>query len=73
MTNYLFPIWTYSYLAFLFPVFLLTDFLRHKPLIVVQGLFQITCSALLCFAPGLPAMVFLQVRWKKLINMIENR
>ncbi|XP_042342298.1 solute carrier family 19 member 3b [Plectropomus leopardus] len=63
VTNYLFPIWTYSYLAFLFPVFLLTDFLRHKPLIVVQGLFLVTNYILLCFVPGLPAMIFLQVNY----------
>uniref|UniRef100_A0A3P9KWD0 Solute carrier family 19 member 3b n=1 Tax=Oryzias latipes TaxID=8090 RepID=A0A3P9KWD0_ORYLA len=42
VTNYLFPIWTYSYLVFLLPVFLLTDFLRYKPLIIVQGLFLVT-------------------------------
>nr|XP_046244885.1 solute carrier family 19 member 3b [Scatophagus argus] len=63
VTNYLFPIWTYSYLAFLFPIFLLTDFLRYKPLIMVQGLFLVTNYILLCFAPGLPAMVFLQVNY----------
>nr|XP_040020056.1 solute carrier family 19 member 3b [Gasterosteus aculeatus aculeatus] len=63
VTNYLFPIWTYSYLAFLVPVFLLTDLLRHKPLIVVQGFFLVTNYVLLCFAPGLPAMVVLQVNY----------
>lgn len=63
VTNYLFPIWTYSYLAFLFPVFLLTDFLRYKPVIVIQGLFLVTNYILLCFVPGLPAMVFLQVNY----------
>ncbi|XP_044211096.1 solute carrier family 19 member 3b isoform X1 [Thunnus albacares] len=63
VTNYLFPIWTYSYLAFLFPVFLLTDFLRYKPLIMVQGLFLVTNYVLLCFAPGLPAMIFLQINY----------
>ncbi|CAJ1065698.1 solute carrier family 19 member 3b [Xyrichtys novacula] len=63
VTNYLFPIWTYSYLAFLFPVFLLTDFLRYKPLIVVQGFFLVTNYVLLCFAPGLPAMIFLQINY----------
>uniref|UniRef100_A0A672Z137 Thiamine transporter 2-like n=1 Tax=Sphaeramia orbicularis TaxID=375764 RepID=A0A672Z137_9TELE len=63
VTNYLFPIWTYSYLAFLFPVFLLTDFLRHKPLITVQGLFLVTNYLLLCFAPGLLAMTVLQVNY----------
>ncbi|XP_039987234.1 solute carrier family 19 member 3b [Xiphias gladius] len=63
VTNYLFPIWTYSYLAFLFPVFLLTDFLKYKPIIIVQGLFLVTNYVLLCFAPGLPAMTFLQVNY----------
>ncbi|CAG6005230.1 unnamed protein product [Menidia menidia] len=63
LTNYLFPIWTYSYLAFLFPVFILTDFLRYKPLITVQGLFLVTNYVLLCFAPGLPAMTLLQVNY----------
>ncbi|XP_077579116.1 solute carrier family 19 member 3b [Stigmatopora nigra] len=63
VTNYLYPIWTYSYLAFLFPVFLLTDFLRHKPLIVVQGLFLVSNYVLLCFVPGLIAMVFLEIHF----------
>ncbi|XP_041849951.1 solute carrier family 19 member 3b [Melanotaenia boesemani] len=63
VTNYLFPIWTYSYLAFLFPVFFLTDFLRYKPVIVVQGLCLVTNYILLCFAPGLLAMTFLQVNY----------
>ncbi|XP_061683388.1 thiamine transporter 1-like [Syngnathoides biaculeatus] len=63
VTNYLYPIWTYSYLAFLFPVFLLSDFLRHKPLIVVQGLFLVSNYVLLCFAPGLLAMVFLEIHF----------
>ncbi|XP_049581269.1 solute carrier family 19 member 3b [Syngnathus scovelli] len=63
VTNYLFPIWTYSYLAFLFPVFLLTDFLRYKPLIVLQGFFLVSNYVLLCFAPGLIAMVFLEIHY----------
>ncbi|XP_015228195.1 PREDICTED: thiamine transporter 2-like [Cyprinodon variegatus] len=63
VTNYLFPIWTYSYLAFLFPVFLLTDFLKYKPVIIVQGLFLVSNYLLLSFAPGLPAMTFLQVNF----------
>ncbi|XP_072313913.1 solute carrier family 19 member 3b [Eucyclogobius newberryi] len=63
VTTYLFPIWTYSYLSFLLPVFLLTDFLKHKPVIVVQGLFLVTNYVLLCFVPGLAAMVFLQVNY----------
>lgn len=60
VTNYLFPIWTYSYLAVLCPVFLLTDLLRYKPLIVTQGLFLVTNYILLCFATSLSALTYLQ-------------
>ncbi|XP_058607729.1 solute carrier family 19 member 3b isoform X2 [Onychostoma macrolepis] len=60
VTNYLFPIWTYSYLAVLCPVFLLTDLLRYKPLIVTQGLFLVTNYILLCFATSLIALTYLQ-------------
>ncbi|KAM6946017.1 uncharacterized protein FYW47_017084 [Aplochiton taeniatus] len=63
VTNYLFPIWTYSYLVILFPVFLLTDFLRYKPVIILQGLFLVTNYILLCFCPGLVAMTILQVNY----------
>ncbi|KAL4648507.1 Thiamine transporter 2-like [Arapaima gigas] len=63
VNNYLFPIWTYSYLALLLPVFLLTDFLRYKVIIVIQGLFLVNNYILLCFAQGLTAMTFLQVNF----------
>ncbi|XP_054650485.1 thiamine transporter 2-like [Dunckerocampus dactyliophorus] len=63
VTNYIFPIWTYSNLAFLFPVFLLTDLLRHKPLIVLQGLVLVINYVLLCFAQGVPAMIFLEINY----------
>lgn len=61
MTNYLFPIWTYSYLALLFPVFLLTDFLRYKPLIILQGIALLVNYCLLCFSNSLAGMTALQV------------
>ncbi len=60
VTNYLFPIWTYSYMAVLCPVFLLTDFLRYKPLIVTQGLFLVINYIILCFATSLIALTYLQ-------------
>lgn len=60
VTNYLFPIWTYSYLSLLCPVFLLTDLLRYKPLIVAQGLFLVTNYIILSFANSLPALTYLQ-------------
>ncbi|XP_053565826.1 thiamine transporter 2 [Bombina bombina] len=56
MTNSVFPVWTYSYLAILFPVFLLTDYLRYKPVIILQSLSYITTWILLLFARGVPAM-----------------
>lgn len=33
----IFPIWTYSYLVLLFPVFLLTDYLCYKPVLILQA------------------------------------
>uniref|UniRef100_A0A4W4FQN1 Solute carrier family 19 member 3b n=1 Tax=Electrophorus electricus TaxID=8005 RepID=A0A4W4FQN1_ELEEL len=60
VTNYLFPIWTYSYLAVLPLIFLLTDMLRYKPLVVLQGLFLVSNYLLLCFAFDLVALTYLQ-------------
>ncbi|XP_075720038.1 thiamine transporter 2 [Rhinoderma darwinii] len=56
VTNIVFPVWTYSYLVILFPVFLLTDYLRYKPVIILQGLSYIISWVLLLFARGVPAM-----------------
>ncbi|KAE8604739.1 hypothetical protein XENTR_v10014814 [Xenopus tropicalis] len=56
VTNSVFPVWTYSYLAILFPVFLLTDYLRYKPVIILQGLCYIIVWVLLLFAEGVSAM-----------------
>ncbi|KAK7893566.1 hypothetical protein WMY93_022718 [Mugilogobius chulae] len=33
----IYPIWTYSYLFLLFPVFLATDFLCYKPVLILQA------------------------------------
>ncbi|KAM4771174.1 thiamine transporter 2-like [Rhinophrynus dorsalis] len=56
VTNSVFPVWTYSYLAILLPVFLLTDYLRYKPVIILQGLSFIITWVLLLFANGVAAM-----------------
>uniref|UniRef100_A0A8C9W7A0 Solute carrier family 19 member 3 n=1 Tax=Scleropages formosus TaxID=113540 RepID=A0A8C9W7A0_SCLFO len=37
VNNQIFPVWTYSYLVVLIPVFLLTDYLRYKPVVIFQG------------------------------------
>ncbi|XP_074047321.1 thiamine transporter 2 [Macrotis lagotis] len=56
VSNHMFPVWTYSYLVLLFPVFVLTDFLRYKPMIILQGVSFLVTWLLLLFAPGLLAM-----------------
>ncbi|XP_078522628.1 thiamine transporter 2-like [Lissotriton helveticus] len=61
VTNQIFPVWTYSYLALLFPVFLLTDYLRYKPIIILQGISFITAWLILLLASGVPAMQVLEV------------
>ncbi len=35
--NKVYPIWPYSYFGLLVPVFLLTDLLRYKPVIIFEG------------------------------------
>ncbi|XP_054691413.1 thiamine transporter 2-like [Grus americana] len=56
VTNQIFPVWTYSYLALLFPVFLITDYVRYKPILLLQGVSFIVTWLLLLFAHGLVAM-----------------
>lgn len=35
--NEIYPVWTYSYLVLLFPIFLATDYLRYKPVLILQA------------------------------------
>ncbi|XP_050833767.1 thiamine transporter 2 isoform X3 [Serinus canaria] len=56
VTNQILPVWTYSYLALLFPVFLLTDYVRYKPVLLLQGISLIVTWLLLLFARGVVAM-----------------
>ncbi|XP_039383355.1 thiamine transporter 1 isoform X2 [Mauremys reevesii] len=58
--NEIYPVWTYSYLVLLFPVFLATDYLRYKPVILLQGLSLIVTWFMLLYAQGLLAIQFLE-------------
>ncbi|XP_064322938.1 thiamine transporter 1 isoform X2 [Phalacrocorax carbo] len=58
--NEIYPVWTYSYLALLFPVFLATDYLRYKPVVLLQGLSLIITWFMLLYAQGLRAFQFLE-------------
>ena len=46
------PVWPYSYFALLIPVFLLTDMLRYKPIIIFEIGAYWTTWALLIWAEG---------------------
>lgn len=61
--NEIYPWWTYSYLLWLLPVFLLTDFLRYKPMLILDGLAYIGTWALLLWAQGVPLMKLMQVTY----------
>lgn len=56
ITNEILPVWTYSYLVLLLPVFVLTDFVRYKPVIVLQGISYIITWLLLLFGQGVQVM-----------------
>ncbi|KAK2847064.1 hypothetical protein Q5P01_010063 [Channa striata] len=60
VNNQIFPVWTYSYLSVLVPVFLLTDWLRYKPVVVFQCVMLFITSAMLRWVTGVPAMQAMQ-------------
>ncbi|WAR28713.1 S19A3-like protein, partial [Mya arenaria] len=59
--NEIYPWWTYSYLLWMVPVFLLTDYFRYKPTLVGVGIAYIVTWALLLWAQGVPAMKAMQM------------
>jgi len=56
-------------------VFLFTDFLRYKPLIVFEGLAYMATWSLLLFGKGVASMQWMQVMNKKSLkeNMIFKK
>lgn len=56
----IYPIGTYSYLATLVLVFLLTDFLRYKPVIILCGLSGTVTFITIVYATSMPAFQFLE-------------
>ena len=58
--NQVYPVWTYSYMVALVFVFLLTDVLRYKPVIVFEGLAYIGTYSLLIWAYGVTMMKLMQ-------------
>lgn len=60
VVNEIYPLWTYSYLVLLFPVFLATDYLRYKPVLILQAASFIVTYAMLVKAQGVLAMQILE-------------
>uniref|UniRef100_A0A672F5V2 Thiamine transporter 1-like n=1 Tax=Salarias fasciatus TaxID=181472 RepID=A0A672F5V2_SALFA len=60
VNNEIFPVWTYSYLCVLVPVFLLTDWLRYKPVVVFQCVMLFITTALLRWTAAVAAMQVMQ-------------
>ncbi|CAM4539298.1 reduced folate transporter [Lepidochelys kempii] len=60
VTNEITPVLSYSYMAVLVPIFLLTDYLRYKPVLVLQSLSHISIWLLLLFGTGILAMQFME-------------
>ncbi|KAK7144504.1 hypothetical protein R3I94_010810 [Phoxinus phoxinus] len=60
VVNEIYPLWTYSYLVLLFPVFLATDYLRYKPVLILQAASFIVTYAMLMKAQGVRAMQLLE-------------
>ncbi|XP_018117956.1 thiamine transporter 2 [Xenopus laevis] len=56
VANSVLPVWTYSYLALLIPVFLLTDYLCYKPVIFLQGLGLSISMIVMLVTHGVPCM-----------------
>ncbi|NWH74347.1 S19A1 protein, partial [Piaya cayana] len=60
VTNVITPVLTYSYMAMLVPIFLLTDYLRYKPVLVLQSLSHISIWLLLVFGTSVLAMQLME-------------
>ncbi|XP_015210951.1 thiamine transporter 2-like [Lepisosteus oculatus] len=58
VSRQVYPVWTYTNFLLLIPIFLMTDYLRYKPVIVLQGLGYVVCWLLLLFGPGVEAAQF---------------
>lgn len=60
MTNEITPVLTYSYMAVLIPAFLLTDLLRYKPVLIIQGVSQVVIWVILLLGTTLLEMQLME-------------
>ncbi|XP_053740059.1 thiamine transporter 1 isoform X1 [Synchiropus splendidus] len=60
VVNEIYPVWTYSYLLLLFPIFLATDYLCYKPVIILQATSLVVTYVMLLKAQGILAMQMME-------------
>ncbi|XP_041637518.1 reduced folate transporter [Cheilinus undulatus] len=60
VTNEIVPVLTYSYMAVLVPAFLLTDFVRYKPVLIIQGISQVVIWLILLLGSSLLQMQLME-------------
>ncbi|KAM4710731.1 reduced folate transporter [Anableps anableps] len=60
VTNEITPVLTYSYMGVLVPAFLLTDFLRYKPVLIIQGISQVVIWVLMLLGSTLLHMQLME-------------
>lgn len=56
-----YPYWTYSYMLALVPMFILTDILRYKPIVMIEAIGLVATWALLVFEKGVTQMQIMQI------------
>ena len=60
---YIYPVWAYSYLVSVFFVFIFTDFLRYKPVVVLECLGQVATRTLLIYGTSVLSMQLMQISY----------
>ncbi|XP_072338042.1 reduced folate transporter isoform X2 [Scyliorhinus torazame] len=60
VTNEITPVLSYSYMSVLVPVFLMTDYLRYKPVLILQSLSHVAIWLLLLFGTTVLQMQFME-------------
>uniref|UniRef100_A0A1I7T649 Thiamine transporter 2 n=1 Tax=Caenorhabditis tropicalis TaxID=1561998 RepID=A0A1I7T649_9PELO len=56
-----YPYWTYSYMFALIPMFILTDILRYKPIVMIEAIGLVVTWSLLVFGNGVWQMQIMQI------------
>ncbi|CAO4379526.1 unnamed protein product [Caenorhabditis nigoni] len=56
-----YPYWTYSYMLALIPMFVLTDILRYKPIVMIEAIGLVATWGLLVFGKGITQMQVMQI------------